>query len=47
MNTFGLRLTVLATLVFAFGSAVQAGEIIFVEDINQNIITEQDACQSG
>ena len=41
MNTFGLRLTVLAILVFAFGSAAQAGEIIFVEDINQNIITKQ------
>ena len=40
-NSLGLTLAVLAILVFAFGSTVQAGEIIFAEDIKQNVITTE------
>jgi len=40
-NSFGLTLAILASLVFAVGSAVQAGEIIYAEDIQQNPVTKQ------
>jgi OOP family OmpA-OmpF porin len=40
-SSFGLTLAVLASLVFAVGSAVQAGEIIYAEDIQQNPVTKQ------
>jgi OOP family OmpA-OmpF porin len=40
-NPFGLALAVLASLVFAVGSAVQAGEIIFADDIKQNVINKE------
>jgi len=40
-NSFGLTLAVLAVLVLAFGSAVQAGEIIFADDIKQNVVTKE------
>ena len=40
-NSLGLTLAVLAILVFAFGSTAQAGEIIFADDIKQNVITTE------
>ena len=40
-NLFGLTLAILASLLFAVGSAVQAGEIIFADDIKQNVITKE------
>ena len=40
-NSFGLTLALMAVLVLAFGSTAQAGEIIFAEDISQNIITKE------
>ncbi|MGD9226405.1 MAG: OmpA family protein [Desulfobacterales bacterium] len=40
-NSFGLALAVLASLLFTVGGAVQAGEIIFAEDIKQNVITKE------
>ena len=38
---FGLSLAVVAILVFAFGSTVQAGEIIYADDIRENVITKE------
>ncbi len=40
-KSFVLALAVLASLLFAIGSAVQAGEIIFADDIKQNPVTKQ------
>ena len=40
-NSFGLTLAVLAVLVLAFGSTAQAGEIIYADDIKQNIVTKE------
>jgi len=40
-NSFGLTLAVLAVLVLAFGSTAPAGEIIFAEDIKQNVVTKE------
>ena len=40
-KSFGLGLLVLASLVFVVGSAVQAGEIIFANDIKQNVVTKE------
>jgi OOP family OmpA-OmpF porin len=40
-NSFGLTLAVLASLLFTVGGAVQAGEIIFADDIKQNVVTKE------
>jgi len=40
-NIFGLAFVVMAIMVFAGGSAVQAGEIIYADDIKQNVITKE------
>lgn len=40
-KSYGLTLAVLVVLVFAVGSAAQAGEIIFADDIKQNIIAKE------
>ncbi len=40
-NSFGLTLAVLAVLVLAFGSTAPAGEIIFADDIKQNVVTKE------
>ena len=40
-NSFGLTLALMAVLVLAFGSTAPAGEIIFAEDIKQNVITKE------
>ena len=40
-NSFGLTLALLTILVFAFGSTVQAGEIIYADDIQQNVVTKE------
>lgn len=37
---FGLNLAVVVITVFAIGGAVQAGEIIYADDINHNIVTK-------
>jgi OOP family OmpA-OmpF porin len=38
---FGFYLAVAAFLVLAFGSSAPAGEIIFAEDIKQNVVTKE------
>jgi OOP family OmpA-OmpF porin len=40
-NSFGLALAILASLLFTVGGAVQAGEIIYADDIKQNIVTKE------
>jgi OOP family OmpA-OmpF porin len=40
-NSFGLTVALLAILVFAFGSTVQAGEIIYADDIQENVISKE------
>ena len=46
-KSFGLSLAVVAILVFAAGSAVQAGEIIYVDDIRENVITKEVLVRTG
>jgi OOP family OmpA-OmpF porin len=40
-KSFGLTLAVLAIMVFAIGNGVQAGEIIFADDLKQNTVTKE------
>jgi len=40
-NTFGLTSVVLAILFFTVGSAVQAGEIVYADDISQNVVNKE------
>ncbi|MGD9194246.1 MAG: hypothetical protein PVH58_20160, partial [Desulfobacterales bacterium] len=40
-NLFGLAMTLLASLFFTVGGAVQAGEIIYADDIKQNVVTKE------
>lgn len=40
-KSYGLSLAVVVIMVFAVGGAVQAGEIIFADDISQNVITKE------
>ena len=40
-NLFGLAMTLLASLLFTVGGAVQAGEIIYADDIKQNVVTKE------
>ena len=40
-NSFRIMLAVFMVSVFAVGSAVQAGEIIFADDLKQNLITKE------
>ena len=39
--TFGLTSVVVMILLFAVGSAVQAGEIIYADDITQNVVNKE------
>jgi OOP family OmpA-OmpF porin len=40
-NSFGLAFAVMAIMVLAGGSALQAGEIIYADDIKQNVVTKE------
>ena len=40
-NSFGLALAILASLLFTVGGEAQAGEIIFADDIKQNVVTKE------
>ena len=42
-----LTLVMLVILIFAVGGGVQAGEIVYVDDIRQNIIDKKSTCQNG
>ncbi|MEE4604462.1 MAG: hypothetical protein V2J65_24485, partial [Desulfobacteraceae bacterium] len=40
-NSFGLALAILTSLLFTAGGIVQAGEIIYADDIKQNVVTKE------